>query len=153
MPFWLDIPYNVACNIYRENWILVVYKWRVLMNSGGWSVGRKTYLKYILLLVLSHTRSWIFDVNATGHLQTDIVTGILFFLDLYIYFSLLSSIFILTQYAVTYWCSITSFTLSTQVSILNKYFIMMLFISIFTINLSCNEKFFCLFKILFVCWQ
>ena len=76
-----------------------------------------------------------------------------FFGFIYIYFSLLSSVFILTQCAVTYWCSIISFTLSAQVSILNEYFIMMLFISIFTINLSCNDIIFCLFKILFVCWQ
>ena len=75
------------------------------------------------------------------------------YIYIYIYFSLLSSVFILTQCAVTYWCSIISFTLSAQVSILKEYFIMMLFISIFTINLSCNDIIFCLFKVLFVCWQ
>ena len=60
------------------------------------------------------------DVNTTGRPQTDTISGI-FVLDYYyIYFSILSSVFILTQCALIYWCLITFLTLSAQDSILNK---------------------------------
>ena len=70
-----------------------------------------------------------------------------------IYFSILSSILILIQYALLYLCLITIFTLSAQYRILNKYIVMIVFISIFTINLSYNDIYFCLLKISFVFLQ
>ena len=91
------------------------------------------------------------DVNTTGHLQTDTITGI-FVLDiLYIYISDLSSFLILTHYALIYVCLITTCTLSIRYRILNRYIVMIVFISIFTVNLSYNDILFCLIKISFVC--
>ena len=46
------------------------------------------------------------DLNTTGHLQTDAITGILFLDILYIFFSILSSILWLTHYALIYVCLI-----------------------------------------------
>ena len=73
-----------------------------------------------------------------------------------IYISGLSSFLILTQCALIYWCLIIFFTLSAQDSILNEHIIIIVFISMFNINLSYNDILFCLLKMLkisFVCWQ
>ena len=98
------------------------------------------------------------DVNITRRPQTDAISGIFvldyyIYISIYIYLSILSSVFILTQCALIYWCLITFFTLSVQDSILNEHLIMIMFISIFIVNLSYNDILFCLFKISFVCWQ
>ena len=156
MPFWLNSPYNVAGKFYsKKNRLLVVYKLRVLMNSRGWSVWRKLILKYILLLVPYHIWSWSFKCEWYWTSATNTVTGISF-LDLYIYTYISVCCLLLIYWlsiAVTYWCLIIFFTLSIQVSVLSKYLIMILFISVFTINISFNDILFCLFKISFVCWQ
>ena len=119
----------------------------VLEEKLIWNI---SYYWYYLILEVEPLMWMLLDICRQILLLVFCFFG---FIYIYIYFSLLSSVFILTQCAVTYWCSIISFTLSAQVSILNKDFIMMLFISIFTINLSCNDILFCLFKISFVCWQ
>ena len=152
MLFQLDEPYNVACNINRGNWIVVLYKVEILINIG-WSVGRK--LTGIILCCWCFVYLWSWTFRCEYHqTSTDWYRFWYFcFGLLYIYFSILYSVFILTQCALIYWCLITFLTLSAQDSILNKHLIMIMLISIFTVNLSYNDILFCLFKISFVCWQ
>ena len=121
------------------------------MNMG-WSVGRKHTWSIILLLVLFHSWSWIFggEYNWTS---IDWYHYWYFCFGYIIYFCILSSILILTHYALIYVCLITICTLSVRYCILNKYIIMIVFISIFTINLSYNDILLCLLKISFVFWQ
>ena len=154
MPFFVKtIPIMLHATFIEENWILIVYKGRFLMNSRGWSVHRKPILKYMLLLVPYHTWSWSFNVNDTGHLQTNTVTGILFFWILYI--SIFQFVvFCLYINSVLLWHTDVQSSISLyqfKLVFLNKYFIMVLFISVFTINISFNDILFCLFKISFVC--
>ena len=113
---------------------------------------KKTYLKYILLLVLFHSWIWIFGCEIQWT-SIDWYRYWYYCFGYIIYFSILSSILILTQYALLYLCLITIFTLSIQYRILNKYIVMIVFISIFTINLSYNDVHFCLLKISFVFLQ
>ena len=155
MPFFVKtIPIMLHTTFIEENWILIVYKGRVLMNSGGWSVHRKPILKYMLLLVPYHTWSWSFNVNDTGHLQTNTVTGISFF-GFYIYIYIFQCVvFCLYINSVLLWHTDVQSSISLyqfKLVFLNKYFIMVLFISVFTINISFNDILFCLFKISFVC--
>ena len=155
MPFFVKtIPIMLHTTFIEENWILIVYKGRVLMNSRGWSVHRKPILKYMLLLVPYHTWSWSFNVNDTGHLQTNTVTGISFF-GLYIYIYIFQCVvFNLYINSVLLWHTDVQSSISLyqfKLVFVNKYFIMILFISVFTINISFNDILFCLFKISFAC--
>ena len=122
------------------------------MNSGM-GCWKKTYWNYILLLVFFY--SW--SLNLWMWILLDIYRLIpllvFLFLDILYYISDLSSFLILTQCALIYWCLIIFFTLSAQDSVLNEHLIMIMFITIFTINLTYNDILFCLFKISFVCWQ
>ena len=124
------------------------------MLVPGMECWKKTYWNYTLLLVFCLS----LELNLWMWIPLDVHRLIpflvfLFWIIIYIYFSILSSVFILTQCALIYWCLITFLTLSAQDSVLNEHLIMIMFISIFTVNLSYNDILFCLFKISFVCWQ
>ena len=121
------------------------------MNSGM-ECWKKTYWNYILLLVFFIPEVWTFGCEYYWT-STDWYHFWYFCFGYIIYISGVSSFFILTQCGLIYWCLITFFTLSAQDSILNEHLIMIMFVSIFTINLSYNDILFCLFKISFVCWQ